>query len=147
LQYVLEQPENLESWANRLLGVKQQHDEEAGKFIDAAITDALALSPEIEIEGVWPAKHIANIIETVAGTAFERQREVAAHFYCVKQNSRGIRSVGDGSEEFEMYNKYLDYSRKYKPTHPTMALALEYIAGAFKQDAEEDKKSAITGLH
>lgn len=143
IEYIVTQSEEFKKWVNAILEAKKTYEEKTNQFIDAAILHIVALQPENGV--LWPSKDVADIIEKLAGNKLEEQKRVASSFSCGKTNSRGARFVGDGSAELKQYEKYMSFANKYRATHPTTAIALEYIAGNYKYDADMYKQQDITG--
>lgn len=57
-----------------------------------------------------------------------------------------MRTVGDGTDEYRVYERFDSFRKFYQNTHPTTALALEYIAKSYKQNSENDLDEAIMGF-
>ena len=144
VEYIIEKPKEFKAWIDSVMELRKAYDEKTVMFINAAILKMMALQPS-GTDSIWPSKVVADVIENIAGTKLEEQKNAASSFASGKTNSLGARCVGDGTVELEQYKKYTGFAESYRATHPTTALALEYIAGSYKRDADMDKQRAIIG--
>ena len=58
-------------------------------------------------------------------------------------NSRGVRTVGDGSDEMEKYQQLLEESKKYQIQYPESSRILKAIADDYYRNAQMDKETRL----
>ena len=143
---IREFPDELCRWIYVVLESKRDQDEKYNNLIEYALTGILSFCPLFDEDEVWPPRHAADLLETISGSSRRNQKNIANHFYVLLYNRRGMRTVGDGTDEYRAYERFDSFRKFYQNTHPTTALALEYIAKSYKQNSENDLDEAIMGF-
>ncbi len=144
IETVSQNKEMLKSWAYRMIGVAKEGTDEK-RILKIAVINTLARVLKQPWETIWPVIEIADILEEFACDDFDSKYDVAYTFNSAFLNSRGVRTVGNGSVEFNLSKKYDAYKKYYESTHPITAKALEYISSDYYREGERDKLRSIIG--
>ena len=143
--YLIQKKDMLKQWVDKILTIEDCQDSSIKLFIKSAIINTLSCCPKNPIEKKWPIDEIADILEDLSKEDFEDPYEVASKFYCAFVNSRGVRSVEDGTAEFALSDEFTHYQEEYKFTHPITSKALGYIAEIYKEEGKSDRIITILG--
>lgn len=166
LEYIIERAEEFVDWVNSVMNLAKQEQPKILHDFERIIINIMALCPELNPQ-IWPPKHVADMLEKFkifwdinyidqikemykkAGISdYEyktAEKMIAKDFSITKINSRGVRTIGDGSFEIKESERYLSYAKQYEISHPITSLALENIAKEYIIDGESFKKAAIIG--
>jgi transcriptional regulator with XRE-family HTH domain len=109
-----------------------------GPIGDEHIGKVLASSPA-EADGVWPAKSVRELIETI------RSREMELGILIGIQNNRGVTSRGlldGGVQERSIAKLYRDWAKAAQLEWPRTSALLEQIAQNFEEHARWNDQNA-----
>lgn len=129
-------PKLLDQWINEArLALSEADRADIG---DEQIGAVLSASHE-DMDGVWPAKPVRQLIERIGSTSLE----TGIHTGVV--NSRGITSRGvydGGDQERELAEKYRDWARRCQGTWPRTSRVLRSLAETYEREARRHDISA-----
>nr|MBO4517536.1 hypothetical protein [Clostridia bacterium] len=144
-EYMLQYKEKLYSWAMEIINVNSIDNKNLKIFLKLAVINTLAKCPKEINAKIWPIKEVADILEELSKEDFDSPERVSSNFYCSFFNTRGMRTIGNGEEEFVLNEEYLAYKDYYDVSHPVVATALGYIANGYKEEGEMDKRWYLFG--
>lgn len=144
-EYILQKKEQLDNWVQSVVSVVDGDDNNLKRYIKTALINILACCPKSPVGDIWPNKVVADVLEELARNDFDDPTEVASLFSCAFTNRLGVRTVGDGTNEFCLAEEYARYQKKYSLSHPIVSRALEYISQHFSNEGEHDKMVSVIG--
>ena len=89
-----------------------------------------------EEDKMFPSKNVRKIIE------FYKSDELASSFKTEKYNQRGVHYIGIGEEEFALYKKYLDWSKKMRIDFPETSKILKSLAETYRLESNALREEA-----
>ena len=144
-EYILQKKELLRHWIQTVVSVVDGDDNNLKRYIKTALINILACCPKSPVGDIWPNEVVADVLEELARNDFDDPTEVASLFSCAFTNRLGVRTVGDGTNEFCLAEEYARYQKKYSLSHPIVSRALEYISQHFSNEGEHDKMVSVIG--
>lgn len=144
-EYILQKKEQLDNWVQSVVSVVDGDDNNLKRYIKTALINILACCPKSPVGDIWPNEVVADVLEELARNDFDDPTEVASLFSCAFTNRLGVRTVGDGTNEFCLAEEYAMYQKKYALSHPIVSRALEYISQHFSNEGEHDKMVSVIG--
>lgn len=145
--YMIAHRDVLKQWVLGVLKPCENEDAVVKRLVKSAIINTLACCPKNDNELVWPITEIADILEYLSYEDYDDKYRVSSNFYCGYVNRRGIRSVGDGSVELTLSEKFRQYKNYYQYSHPVVSRALDYIAENYNGESEMDRMQAYLGFN
>lgn len=143
--YLYQKKDKIKVWVENVLKQSNNQDDGINNFLKKAVIKTLVCCPKIPNENIWPIREIADILENLANVDEKSELDVSIVFYCGYINRRGVRSVGDGSVEFEFASEFTHYQDFYKFSHPVTSKALEHIANSYRHEGESDQARSFLG--
>lgn len=144
-EYILQKKEQLHNWVQSVVSVVDGDDNNLKRYIKTALINILACCPKSPVGDIWPNEVVADVLEELARNDFDDPTEVASLFSCAFTNRLGVRTVGDGTNEFCLAEEYARYQKKYSLSHPIISRSLEYISQHFSNEGEHDKMVSVIG--
>lgn len=144
----LVQESQLEKWVYTLLkAIENESNNELIYMVEGLIIHVLSLTFSFEV--LSPENYIvAKLLEEMGrNKSQDYKRSLSSKFYSSKFNSLGVRSVGDGSAEKELADKYFKLANNYKVMYPITYEALIMMSNSFKASSERDKTREILGRY
>ncbi|MCM1513531.1 MAG: hypothetical protein NC090_00855 [Anaeroplasma bactoclasticum] len=134
-EYISLYPDKLKKWVKILLDASQTLDDKEKDLVQRTIMHTISFEKEKDGE-VWPSNNVSDILELISN------REILSQFIISKINSRGARTIEDGTMEYNIMNQYFSYAEHYKLKSSTNYV-LTQIATSYKENADDDRMEAI----
>lgn len=135
VENIKNKPEEILDWVKSIFAAAETLLEDEKELAIRTILRTISFEKEIQ-DQPWPSKHISEILELIA------DKDLLLEFVITKTNARGVRQVGDGSDQYKIMKKYLSYADYYK-SKPSTNFVLKKLADSYKFNGDNDKMHSI----